>query len=300
MNSLQDWARERAELAQGAAAAVVAVEDAKGRSLGGIVWDGTTVVTAAEGLARGAVRIRTATGDVEGEVAAADRATDVAILRLPATAASGLGGARHGDSAALQTGQPVLLAARDDSGPLVLWTDLLRVGPAWRSSQGGEIARSIHLATRIHGRFEGAGLFDVGGRLCAMVVPGPRRRGLGIPVETIAGVVARVAQHGYLPQPYLGVRLQPVWIDESQAAAIGRGRGPAVIVTGVESDSPAHRAGLVLGDFILALGAKEVGRPAAIAREIGAAAIGSQINFEVLRAGSRQRIAVAVGEQPRA
>ncbi|HEX7157281.1 MAG TPA: serine protease, partial [Burkholderiaceae bacterium] len=234
-SALQLWARERADLTERAAASVVAVEAPKGRPLAGIVWDDDTVVTAAEALAgaSGAV-VRGGGRTFDAALIALDLATDVALLR----ARTGLPPPARADSTALRAGQPVLLVGRDgageDAGPLARWADVQQVGPAWRSRRGGEIARTIRFSLRLDAALEGGGIFDAGGALCAMAVPAPRGRALGIPVETLAAVASRVAQHGYLPQPYLGVRLQPVWLDDAQRAQLGRERAPAVIVTGVE------------------------------------------------------------------
>jgi S1-C subfamily serine protease len=301
-NALQSWARERADLAERAAASVVAVETPKGRPLSGIVWDADTVVTAAEALA-GASRAVVRGGGaqaVDAAVVALDLATDVALL----SAHTGLPVPARADSTALRAGQPVLLVGRDaageDTGPIAQWADVQQVGPAWRSRRGGEIARTIRFSLRLDAALEGAGIFDAGGALCAMAVPALRGRALGIPVETVAAVASRVAQHGYLPQPYLGVRLQPVWLDDAQRGQLGRERAPAVIVTGVEPGSPAQRAGLIFGDMVLSLAQRPVYSPAAVVRELGGAAIGSVLAVDVLRAGVAQALSITVGERPRA
>jgi S1-C subfamily serine protease len=132
-----------------------------------------------------------------------------------------------------------------------------------------------------------------------MAVLGPRGRVLGIPTETLAGVVERVAHRGYLPQPYLGLRLQPVWLDETLRAQLGRQRGPAVIVVGVDPGSPATAAGMAFGDLVLAIAGETIETPIDVTRQIGPAAIGSPVAIDLLRAGARQRVSVVIGERPR-
>jgi len=295
MNALQSWAQERADLVEQVAAAVVAIQTPKGRSLSGIVWDAETIVTAAENLTADQVVVRSASERLDAEVVALDLATDVAVLRVH----SGLPAAARGTSERLRAGQPVALLGREATQVLAQWADIQLVGPSWRSRRGGDIARTIRFATRLDEALEGAGIFDATGALCAMAVPNPRGRALGIPVETLTAVQARVAQHGYLPQPYLGVRLQPVWLDETQRTELGRDRETAVIVTGVDPNSPAQTAGLVFGDLLLGVCGHAVHSPGAVAREIGATAIGSTLELDILRAGEKRQLSMTVGERPR-
>ena len=295
MNALQGWAQERADLVQRVALSVVGVQSTSGRSLSGIVWDSETVVTAAENLAGDCVQVRSATERFDAQVAAVDLATDVAVLRLRTP----LVVPTRGASDALRAGEPVLLIGRDGGDTLAQWTDIQLVGPSWVSRRGGQILRTIRFSLRLDDALEGGAIFDSGGALCAMAVPNARGRALGIPIETLAAVVRRVAQHGYLPQPYLGVRLQPVWLDEAQRRQLGREREVAVLVSGVDANSPAQAAGLIFGDLLLSLAERPVHSPGAVAREIGALAIGSVVTMQVLRAGEKKQIEIAVGERPR-
>lgn len=296
MSRLQEWASERLALTDRVAEGVVSVATAKGRTLSGLVWDADTVLSSAEGLSGDRVEVRAGEARFEAQVAARDLATDVAVLRVT----TGLSAVVPGDSTALRTGEPVVLAGRDAAGPSVQWTDLQSVGPAWRSRRGGDIARAIRLPLRLDEALEGGGIFTLAGTLCAMAARNPRGRALGIPVETLAAVAARVARHGYLPVPYLGVRLQPVWLDDAQRAELGHARGSAVIVTGVDADSPARAGGLAFGDLLLALAERPVHSPGGVARELATATIGSPLTLQVWRAGARQALTLMVGERPRA
>ncbi|HYA65216.1 MAG TPA: S1C family serine protease [Burkholderiaceae bacterium] len=295
MNTLQTWAQERADLVERLADSVVAVQTAKGRWLSGVVWDAQTVVTAAESLTGDRVVVRSAAQRHDAEVAALDLATDVAVLRVR----SELAIPTRAEGAALRCGQPVVLVGRDAGEPLAQWTDIQLVGPAWRSRRGGQIARTIRFSLRLDDALEGGAIFDVAGSLCAMVVPNARGRAIGIPVETLAAVVGRVAQYGYLPQPYLGVRLQPVWLDEAQRKDLGRERETAVIVTGVDAGSPAQSAGLMFADLVLSLADRPVHSPGEVAREIGVTPIGSVLPIQVLRAGVKKDLSMTIGERPR-
>jgi S1-C subfamily serine protease len=295
-NVLQQWATEQSELTAQVATGVVAVEASRRRSLSGIAWNAETVVTAAEPLAcANRVTVHTGTESLAAEVLGLDLSTDVAVLRVR----SNLPAPARADSAVLRAGQPVLVAGRESGGPMAAWSHVQYLGPAWRSRRGGEIARRIRLEPALDAGLEGGGIFEPGGRLCAMAVLGPRGRVLGIPAETLAEVVERVARHGYLPQPYLGLRLQPVWLDETLRVQLERQRGPAIIVIGVDPGSPAATAGMVFGDLVLSVADETVETPIDVTRQIGRVPIGSAIAIELLRAGARQRLSVVTGERLR-
>jgi serine protease Do len=295
LRMLHELAAERQDLVARATASVVGIETPRGRTFCGVVWGAETIVTAAEALA-GIDRVLVHAGaeSLEGETSGVDLATDVGIVRVK----SGLVAAPRAEVDSQSAGDFVVVVGRERGATLVSWNHVQHVGPAWRSRRGGDITREIRLASTLDASFEGAGVFDLDGDLVAMAVPGPRRRILGIPTETIANVVAPVLEHGYLPQPYLGIRVQPVWLDDDLRAQIGR-RGPGVIVTGVEPQSPAAAGGVRFGDLLLSICDTAVEGPLQLTGSVRRAAIGARVTLELLRAGARQQATVVIGERPR-
>jgi S1-C subfamily serine protease len=295
-NLLHSWAAAQRELATRAAAGAVGLERPRQRPFSGILWNSDLIVTAAEALRGGHdVTVHTAGERLGGEVLAADLTTDVAIVR---TRHAGAPAARS-DAALLAAGDPLLVLGREGHAALAAWTHVQYAGPAWQSQRGGTIDRALRLAAPLGGAFEGAGAFDMEARLCAMVVPGPGRRVLAIPVETIERVVTRVLKLGYLPQPYLGVRLQPVALDEALSTQLSRPQGWGVLVAGIEPGSPAAAAGLLLGDLLLTLGATGIRRALDVMTAAAAAGPGAELRCEILRAGERRDLKLTVGERPR-
>jgi S1-C subfamily serine protease len=297
MNSvLTEWAAARRALAEQAALGVVGIDRGRGVRFSGIVWDSETLVTAAERL-HGAesVTVQTAHGAVPAEILACDLAVDVAVLKVK-TGAPGISAAGPGG---LSSGDDVVLAGRGVAGSAIVWSHVEQVGPAWRSRSGGELDRLIQLTPRLHPMLEGGGAFDLGGRLCAMAVRGPRPTTLGIPCETIERVVTTVLQHGRLPQPYLGVRLQPIRLDEPVREQLSRRGSDAAIIVGVEPDSPAAAAALLLGDLILAVAGQPIENGIDLKIALGRVPLGSQVAIQVYRAGATLDTTVVVRERNR-
>jgi S1-C subfamily serine protease len=295
MNSaLTEWAAARRALAKQAALGVVGIDRGRGVRFSGIVWDSDTLVTAAERLhGADSVTVHTTHGAVPAETLACDLSVDVAVLK----AKTGVPGISSAKPASLAAGDDVLIAGRGESASTIVWTHAEQVGPAWRSRTGGELDRLIRLSPGLHPSLEGGGAFDLEGRLCAMAVRGPRHQTLAIPSETIERLVSTVLEHGHLPQPYLGVRLQPIRLDDALLQKFTRKGSDAVIVVGVEPESPAASANLLLGDIITSVAGRPIENALDLKIALSRIPLGSPIGVQLYRAGARLDATVTVRER---
>lgn len=295
-STLREWGAARRALAERAALGVVGIDRGRGVRFSGIVWDSDTLVTAAEVLhGADSVTVQTAQGSVPAQILACDLSVDVAVLKAK-TGAPGIAAAKPTH---LAVGDDVVVAGRGRAGAMIIWSHAEQVGPAWRSRSGGELDRLITLSPRLHSSLEGGGVFDVEGRLCAMAVRGPRHQTLGIPSETIERVVTTVLQHGRLPQPYLGIRLQPVALDEPLRQQLARSGSDAAIVVGVEPASPAAAAGLLFGDLLLSVTGQPVENGIDLKMALKRVPLGATVNLQVYRAGALLDTTVVVRERSR-
>jgi S1-C subfamily serine protease len=151
--------------------------------------------------------------------------------------------------------------------------------------RGGEIDARLHLAVRLGGRSEGAAVVAPDGALVGMAVSGPRRRTLVIPTSTIARAVATLSEKGYVPRGWLGVMLHPV--------------GEGAIVLSVEEQSPAAKAGLLVGDVITTWNGEAVSSVGGIASRLATGSVNANVRLGVLRGGNASDIDVILGERPR-
>jgi S1-C subfamily serine protease len=76
---------------------------------------------------------------------------------------------------------------------------------------------------------------------------------------TLDRVVGQLEQHGHVQRGYIGVGVHPARLPTEHAERLGRGR--ALIVVALEDDGPASRAGVALGDVIVAVDDAAVGSP---------------------------------------
>jgi S1-C subfamily serine protease len=310
---LKQYSDERAALVQTSSDKAAAIILGRRRVLSGIRWRGDLIVTAAEAIGGAEhVDVRLEGDEFAAEVIATDLTTDIAILRVGTSgeeseqgdatngrATSGGGAVSTSQSALLRVGETIAVVGRTLRGPAAIWGSVQLAGPAWNSRRGGKIDQRLELDVGFDPSFEGAAVIDTSGNIAAMAVPGPYHRVLGIPAATIETVVSKVDKFGHLPKPYIGIRLQPLWLDDDTRAKLGRKVRTIAAVGGVDAGSPAADAHIELGDLLLTLDGEPAESVNILAQQIASTNPGQTITLEVLRGGKPLTINVQIGERPR-
>jgi S1-C subfamily serine protease len=294
---LQEWSQARAALSASLGIRAVGIPVGRHRTLSGFYWRPDLIVTAAETLSGDEETVvLTHSGEQQARVVASDLTTDVAVLRV--STPSGLAAAKPAPHAPLEVGAGVVFAGRSRRGPLISFGSVRLAGPAWSSRRGGVIDQRLEFEGQLDARFEGALVADLAGTAQAMLVAGPRGTLLGIPASTIERIVAVVEQRGYLPRPYLGLRLQHLWLDEPTRVRWGRASRTVAAVASVEAGSPADRAGLTAGDLIEALDGVAIDDIEMLAARLGQVQPGQTLALLRRRGGQPEQLQIVVAERP--
>jgi S1-C subfamily serine protease len=309
---LKQYSDERAALVQSAISKAAAIILGRRRVLSGIRWRDDLIVTAAEAIGGAEqVDVQLEGDELEAHVVATDLTTDIAILRVgtaDATAAATAGVVPTTSTAArtpptttrlLRVGDTIAVVGRTLRGPAAIWGTVQLAGPAWNSRRGGKIDQRLELDVGFDPTLEGAAVIDTDGNIAAMAVPGPYHRVLGIPAATIEAVMAKVDQFGHLPKPYIGIRLQPLWLDDDTRSKLGRKSRGIAVVGGIDAGSPAAQAHVELGDLLLTLDGEAAESVNGMVRRIASTVPGQTVALEVLRGGKPLAINVQIGERPR-
>ena len=174
------------------------------------------------------------------------------------------------------------------------------VGDRWRTWSGGEIDRFVRLDLNVYDGFSGGPLVDADGRVLGMNCSALARGApLTIPNATVERVVDALLSRGHVARAYLGVAMQPVRLTRSLAERLQLADAAAgVLVVMVESDSPADKAGLLVGDIIVAAAGESVAEPQDVAELLGADRVGAALDLTVIRGGEKRSVSVTVGERP--
>lgn len=294
MDALLSLSNDLAAAVERAAPAVVAVHARRLPSTG-IHWRPGIVVTA-EHTVRTAEDITVTMADgrsLPAVLAGRDPGTDLAVLRV---ADAGSVVATLGDDTALKVGHMVLALGY---GPRASWGVISALGPRWRSWRGGDIDRLVRLDLVLYPGFSGGPLVDAAGRVVGLNTSGlARETRLALPVTMVTRVADELLQKGHVSRGYLGLGMQPVRLPEPLRAQLGLGDG-ALIVVMVEPSGPAARAGVLLGDVLVALDGEPVGDLDDVQARLGSDRVGAEISAVVLRGGVRTELRITVGEQPR-
>jgi S1-C subfamily serine protease len=295
MQTLVSLSNDLASAVERAARAVVAVHARPRLPSTGVLWRPGIVVTAAHTV-RVDEEIRVVWSD--GRAAPAtlvgrDLGTDLAVLRIDE---SDRPVAEIGDSAELKVGNLVLAVGY---GPRASWGVVSAVGGAWRTWGGGEVDRLLRVDLVLYPGFSGGPLVDASGKVAGLVTSGlSRQLELAVPTSTVTRVVDELLATGRVSRGYLGIGLQPVALPEALRRLVPGSSARGLIVVSVETDGPAARAGLMLGDVLMALEGTPLHDPDDVQAAVAGRRVGTAVTVSLLRAGAPLDLAVTLGERP--
>ena len=230
-----------------------------------------------------------------------DPATDLCLLRLEGDAGLGAQAATLAPDP-LRVGQLVLAIGRPGAEVTAALGAVSAVGPAWRTWQGGQIDRFVRLDLSVYDGFSGGPLVDGAGRVAGINTSALARSGaLTIPVPTVERVIDHLLAGGRTRRGWLGIGAQAVALPEAvrrTLAGEGREQSQALMLVAVEPGSPSDRAGLLLGDILLALGDIPTQDVTDVLAALGPESVGRAIPARLLRAGEHRTLPVTVEEHP--
>jgi S1-C subfamily serine protease len=259
----------------------------------GVAWPGEgLVVTALHTVEEDdGIEIGTTRGEsFPAEIAGRDPSTGIALLRakkasfaIPA----------WGDTAKLEPGEILVLVSSSSHGRRVSMTTASVVGGVWTTDQGGRIDRYVETDSRLFPGFSGSLLLGADGRALALATAGLRRRTpIAIPVETLRRVIESLLEHGEVRRGFLGITTYPIRLPDSLES-----QRAGLLVLSVQEGSPAGKAGLFLGDVLLAIDGRTVDSPSALLSILGEERIGKPLDVRILRTGKEESVSVVVGSR---
>jgi serine protease DegQ len=292
---LSELSNQMADAIAAAAPSVVQVHGRR-RPASGVVYADDVVVTTMRAIGReDHIRVRRDDGGAfDAELAGWDPATSLAMLRVAGLGAPPLAPA----TAAARVGNLALAVARSWSNAVTGSAGIVAViGGPLQTGRRRSIHEVIRTTAPMHDGFAGGAVLDAAGGLTG-IPTSLEIRGLRviIPAGIAWKTAATVLEHGGLKRSYLGIAGQPVTLPEAQRPSDGR--AAALLIVGITADSPAGRAGLIVGDVVLAFDGHPVESPEDLLDLLTGARIGQAVTLHVLRGGSARDVAVTPGERP--
>ncbi len=233
--------------------------------------------------------------EMKASLVGRDPGNDLAVLKV---AGASLSVAESAPSDA-RVGQLVLALGRPTSEGIQASLGIVSaIGGPVRTGRGGLLDRYLRTDATPYPGFSGGPLVDTAGRVIGVNTSGlAHGASLAIPVSLAWQIAGVLAKHGRVRRGFLGVRSQPVSIQGAQQKALDREQSTGLLLVGVEEDSPAGAAGLLVGDIIVAIAGEPVSDPDQLLASLVGDAVGKAIQVQVLRGGQAKTIKVTIGER---
>ena len=234
--------------------------------------------------------------EFKAKVIGADKATDVAVLKVEAR---GLPVVKTGASAKSRVGEWVLAIGSpfgfESSATAGIISALSRALP------DENYVPFIQTDVAVNPGNSGGPLFNMAGEVIGINSQIYSRSGgyqglsFAIPIEVAMKVEGQLMKTGQVQRGRLGVTIQS--LDQSLADSFGLSSPTGALVSGVEPGGPAAKAGLEAGDVILAVNGQPVDTSNALPPLVADLAPGETAKLKVWRQGREREIKVQVGRQ---
>jgi S1-C subfamily serine protease len=271
---------------------------------------GSGVIVAPDGLiltnshvVGGASRVVVATPDgskLVARVVGDDPDTDLALVRVDH--GGSLPAATLGDSKHLKRGQLVIAIGNPLGFESTVTTGVVSaLGRSLRASTGRLIDDLIQTDAALNPGNSGGPLVSSHGEVVGIntaIIMGAQGICFAIGANTAKLVLGELVRHGRVRRAYIGIAAAQAALPRRFRHEAGVTQESAVIVAGVEPNSPAARAGLDTGDIMLSLDDHPVTGADDLIRLMTGDMIGRKLSVRGLRDGQRHDVTLVPAERP--
>ena len=237
---------------------------------------------------------------LKAKVIGADARTDIAVLKVEA---NNLEAMPFGNSDDVKIGEWVLAVGSPFSENLKATITAGIVSGMGRTGMHlTEYEDFIQTDAAINPGNSGGALVNLDGELIginsaiASRAGGYDGIGFAIPANMAMDIMTDLVQHGKVSRGWLGVGIQS--LDEDIAEAMDLDTREGVLITSVQDDGPAAKAGAQTQDVIVQFNGQAVRNSDQLRLAVARANPGTSSEMVVLREGKRQTLRIKLGEFP--
>ncbi len=235
--------------------------------------------------------------EFRARVIGADRRTDVALLKIEAT---GLPKVNMGDPNKLKVGEWVVAIGSPFGFDNSVTAGI--VSAKGRSLPNDNFVPFIQTDVAINPGNSGGPLFNMNGEVVGINSQIYTRSGgsmglsFAIPIDVASQVVEQLRTNGKVTRGRIGVTIQE--LTRELAESFGLSTPSGALVSGVEKNGPADKAGIEASDVILKVNDKPVNNSGELPRIIAAIKPGTKVDVELWRKGATKHVSVVVAAMP--
>jgi serine protease Do len=231
--------------------------------------------------------------EFKARIVGADKRTDVAVVKIEA---SGLPAVKVGDVSRLKVGEWVMAIG----SPFGLENTVTAGIVSAKQRDTGDYLPLIQTDVAINPGNSGGPLINMRGEVVGINSQIYSRSGgymgiaFAIPMDEAIRVSEQLRASGRVTRGRIGVQIDQV--TKEVAESIGLGKPQGALVRGVETGSPAEKAGVEAGDIITRFDGKPIEKSTDLPRMVGSTKPGTRSTLTVFRRGSAKDLSVAIGE----
>ena len=298
---LDAYSRAVIGVVEGLGPTVLCIEGPRGDTRGG---SGSGVLLTPDGyaltnshVANGRTKLTAVTeeGDrLDAELVGDDPLTDLALVRL---AARELPFAELGDSDSLRVGQLVIAMGNPLGFRSTVSTGVVSAtGRAMRGVGGRLIENIIQHTAPLNPGNSGGPLVDTRGRVVGVntaIIAMAQGLGFSVPSNTAHWVVGELLAHGEVRRRWLGIAGTTVGLPRTLVRELDLLADEAIEVLNVDPEGPAARAGLQVGDVIVAAAGRVTMTVDDLTRIVSIAPKGEPLELSIVRGERLRELTIA-------
>ncbi len=301
LDLLDAYSRAVIGVVEGLGPTVLCIEGPRGDTRGG---SGSGVLLTPDGyaltnshVANGRTKLTAVTeeGDrLDAELVGDDPLTDLALVRL---AARDLPFAELGDSDSLRVGQLVIAMGNPLGFRSTVSTGVVSAtGRAMRGVGGRLIENIIQHTAPLNPGNSGGPLVDTRGRVVGVntaIIAMAQGLGFSVPSSTAHWVVGELLAHGEVRRRWLGIAGTTVGLPRTLVRELDLLADEAIEVLNVDPEGPAARAGLQVGDVIVAAAGRVTMTVDDLTRIVSIAPQGKPLELSIVRDERLRELTIA-------
>ena len=231
--------------------------------------------------------------EFKARIVGADKRTDVAVVKIEA---SGLPAVRIGDVSRLKVGEWVMAIG----SPFGLDNTVTAGIVSAKQRDTGDYLPFIQTDVAVNPGNSGGPLINMRGEVVGINSQIYSRSGgfmgisFAIPIDEAMRVSEQLRANGRVTRGRIGVQIDQVSKDVAESIGLGKPQG--ALVRGVESGSPADKAGVEAGDIITRFDGRAIEKASDLPRLVGNTKPGTRSALTVFRRGQTRDLSITIAE----